>query len=398
MGVRELSTVVGAIQQPYQGAPAHRRIRSVSPDPRRRRRPFSRLVPLLVSFLASLLALEGLCRWRVHRLNQDTLAAAFAKPFEQSEAESATLADIIRPVANDRIAYELRPDLAGVPFKGAPLSTNSRGFRSPELPPEPAPGTVTIVGIGDSIQFGHGVGDGENYLDQLVELLRERAPDVAWRLVNTAVPGYNAVMEVETLERKALAFSPDLVIVGVCGNDYEPPVYVRDVEDVLDPGRSFLVEFVRERLADEEASERRAISHRGTWSEETGAEAPPRYAELYGQGPFEGALDRLRSLADEHDFRVLAFATVDYAAAPEMMASYARRGFPTVHLQPDLERHFEESTGAAFTWDAYPGSDFVVSRHNLHPSVLQHRLAAERLLAELEALGWIDALRERASR
>lgn len=395
MGLRGGRDAVGAIQQPYQGAQQRRRIRHVSPEPQRRR---GRLVPLLVSFLASVLVLEGLCRWRVQRENQSTLSAAFARPFVQSEAESATLADIIRPVANDRIAYELRPDLAAVPFKGAPLTTNSRGFRSPELPLEPPPGTVTIVGLGDSIQFGHGVGDGENYLDQLVELLRERAPDVAWRLVNTAVPGYNAVMEVETLERKALAFSPDLVLVGVCGNDYEPPVYVRDVEDVFDLGRSFLVEFVRERLSGESTSEREAISHRGTWSEEAGAEAPPRYAELYGAGPFEGALDRLSELAAEHRFEVLAFATVDYAAAPEMMASYGRRGFPTVHLQADLERHFEETTGAGFTWEAYPDSDLVVSRHNLHPSVLQHRLAAERLLAELEALGWIDALRERAKR
>lgn len=361
-------------------------------------RALQRSIALTGSLLVTVAVAELVCRVRVHRLNEESLDAAFSRPFQQSQEESATLADIIRPVTNDRIAYELRPGLQGIPFKGAPLSTDSRGFRSPEHPPEPGPSTVTIVGIGDSIQFGHGVGDGENYLDQLVVLLNERHPEVTWRHVNTAVPGYNTVMEVETLERKGLVFQPDLVLQGVCGNDYEPPVYVRDVDDVFDLSRSFFAEFLAERASGESATARRAreaISHRGTWSEESGSEAPPRYAELYGEAPFESALDRLAELSSTSGFEVLSFATVDYANTPEMMASCARRGFETVHLQGLLEEHYQTTRGEPFTWEGYTTSDLVVSPQNLHPSVLQHRMAAELLHSTLEESGWIERMKAR---
>lgn len=358
-------------------------------------RGLQRLLALTGSLVLTVLVAEVACRVRVHSLNEQSLEAAFSRPFQQSEEESATLGDIIRPVTNDRIAYELRPNLEGIPFKGAPLSTDSRGFRSPEHPPEPDPTTVTIVGIGDSIQFGHGVGDGENYLDQLVGLLNERHPERSWRHVNTAVPGYNTVMEVETLERKGLVFQPDLVLQGVCGNDYEPPVYVRDVDDVFDMSRSFFVEFLEERASGESATARRAreaISHRGTWSEESGSEAPPRYAQLYGEAPFEAALDRLAELSSNSGFEVLSFATVDYANTPEMMASCAKRGFGTVHLQGLLEEHFEATRGEPFSWEGYTTSDLVVSPQNLHPSVLQHRMAADLLYTTLLESGWIERM------
>lgn len=364
-----------------------------------RTRAWKRLGLVALSTLCGLAALEGLCRWHVHRIDQHTLEAAFALPFEPSATEQANLRDIIRPVANDRIAYELRPNLNAVEFKGAQVTTNSRGFRSPEIPATEPPSTVTIVGLGDSIQFGQGVADGECYLDQLVELLRERRPQVKWRLLNTSAPGYNTVMEVETLEEKALVFSPDLVILGVCGNDYSPPVYVRTARDVTDPSHSFLLEVLRERISGESSLAREsqeAIRYRSEWSRETGAEAPPRYAELYGPEPFETAADQLAGLAREHEFLVLAFATIDYGVVPEMMDSLNRRGFPQAHLQQTLERHYQSSTGEEFSWEGYANSELVVSEHDGHPSPLQHRMAAEHILARLEELKLVDALVERA--
>lgn len=55
-----------------------------------------------------------------------------------------------------------------------------------------------------------------------------------------------------------------------------------------------------------------------------------------------------------------------------------------------LARHFEESQGRPFEWGSYKDSDLVVSPGNLHPSVLQHALAAEKLLAQLEQTGLLE--------
>jgi len=305
----------------------------------------------------------------------------------------ANLADIIQLSENDRIAYELRPRLDSVVFKGRPVTTDSRGFRSPEIPDDGGDGALTIVGIGDSIMFGHGVGDGEFYLDHLRALLRERHPEVQWRVVNTAAPGYNTVMEVETLREKALRLDPDLVVLGVCGNDYAPPIYVRAEEDPLDPSRSFLIEFVRDRWREATGGPvavTRGLAHLGRWRKRRGEDpqrlAPPRYAGLYGRQAFLGALDRLRTLSHERDLPVIALATITYAEPPaednratQMLDDCRARGFHCLDMQPQLDAAVEAETGLPFSVATYRASDLVVSRRNGHPSVRQHRMVAEEL-------------------
>lgn len=367
-----------------------------TPDPSRRS-PWRRRTALLaVSTLVTLVAAEVAARVRAQLANRETLEAAFRAPQGLSAGQGqAALVDIIQPSTDDRIAYELRPGLSSVPFKARPVSTNALGFRSPEVAPA-GPDTVTILGIGDSIMFGHGVGDGETYLDRLGEILAAEHPHVDWRVINTAVPGYNAVMEVETLERKGLALEPDLVVLGVCGNDYAPPVYVRVADDVLDLSRSFFLDFLAEKLGGARPAHRdQALTHRETWGRESGLgseAAPGRYADLHGEGPFLGALDRLRELSGSHGFEVLAFATYDASAVPEMMAACAERGFPTVHLQPELEAYLQQATGQPFSWDLLLHSDLAVNPDNGHPSVKQHWMAARRLYLAMDELGLIEKL------
>lgn len=352
-----------------------------------------KLAVLGVSTVLTLAAAEGVCRLRVHRLDRQTLEAALAAPREVPAGQEATLGDIIRLHPDDRIAYELRPDQRAVRFKGRPLSTNSLGFRGPEVPPA-GPRTVTILGIGDSLLFGHGVGDGESYLDQLHDLLRAAHPDVDWRVINTGVPGYNTVMEVETLVQKGLAFEPDLVILGLCGNDYAPPTYVRVADDPLDPTRSFFLELLREKLAGEAPprSRREALSHRETWNREEGRDprdTPARYAELYGEEAFLDALDRLQRIAAEHGFPVLVFAINDAGDVPAMAAACAERGFPVARMHGLLVETLERETGKPFSWDLYMQSDLAVNPNNGHPSVRHNGMAARALLETLEERGWL---------
>lgn len=356
----------------------------------------TRLLALTASTLVTVVACEALCRLRVQRLNSETLQASLERPVAMSAGGQATLGDLIQLSPNDRIAYELRADLPGVTFKDRPVTTNSLGFRSTELPQEAGPDTVTIVGIGDSVMFGHGVGDGECYLDQLQGLLSRRHPERTWRIVNTGVPGYNTVMEVETLVQKGLAFEPDLVLVGVVGNDYEPPVYVRDALDPWDLSRSYLLEFVREKLdGGDEASHlrRTGMRHRGS------DEAPPRYANLYGEEAFQGAVRRLAALWDEHAFELLAFSNITYCEPPydhnrarEMLAYMTEAGLPALDLQYVLDAAMESRTGRAFAIEDYIRSDLVVSENNGHPSVLAHGLLAEVLYIELEKAGVLARL------
>ena len=165
-----------------------------------------KLTALCVSSVLTLLVAELLARYAAHRNNARTMSVAFEQDHELDPTQRIGLIDIIRMSPNDKIAYELKPDLSGIAFKGGALTTNAAGFRGVPIPDASAR-TVTIVGIGDSIMFGHGVSDDETFLHAMDRALRRAHPEVDWRIVNTGVPGYNTVMEVETLRTYA-CFEP----------------------------------------------------------------------------------------------------------------------------------------------------------------------------------------------
>jgi hypothetical protein len=358
-----------------------------------------RVAVLVLSLPLSLLAIEGVFRWRAWQLNHETLEEAFVVQPEVSPTGRVRFYDIIRPHPNDRIIFELRPDL-DVEFSGAHLTTNSLGFRGPELLPD-GPGTVTIVGLGASIMFGHGVADGQDFFTKLGRWLEIRHPDRRWRLVNTAVPSYNAVTKVEVLKEKGLAFEPDLVVLGIASNNLDLPNYVRVAEDPLDPGRSFLLDWFREQRAIEAETERRravlasvdknTLSWDGEVANDPG-KIPPQYRDLVGWEPFRRALDELARLSAERGFEVVVVANLEVDLAVQMLAEARQRGFHVVSAMQDLQAWIRDHDGAEFTLERYCRSPLVVNEENLHPSPMQHMLIAQRLGTELERLGVIDRL------
>jgi lysophospholipase L1-like esterase len=363
----------------------------------------AKLALSLGTTLLLLLVFEVGCRVQSHLQNQHVLSNALANRPEIAAGAPATFGDIIRLSLDDRIAYELRPDLRQVVFKGAQLTTNSRGFRAPEMPEAEPEGGVTIVGLGDSIMFGHGVGDGESFIDGLGELLAKHHPERAWRCINAAVPGYNTVMEVATLEQKLLVFDPDLVILGLCGNDFGPPNYVRIEEDVWDLSRSFLAEAVRARLDPDPRAEldrQSGLSFRRRWAEEQeGVAAPERYADLFGERPAMQALARLDELSEREGFEVLALLMYE-TAAPEhdasspdlkLLATCERLGFHTLNMQPQITPFVVKAKGE-FTWDLFVRTRLAANPSNGHPSAMLHTMTARTILAYLEESGALDTL------
>lgn len=361
-----------------------------------------------VSFTCGLFAIEVLLRFHAARENREALEHALREIVPPVEHAAAGLANIIRLHPDDRIAYELQPNLVQRTYRGARIDTNSRGFRGPEIEPARA-NTVTIVGLGDSIQFGHGVEESRTYLRVMEGVLAKRFPEVHWRVVNTAVPGYNTVMEVATLREKALDLEPDLVIVNICPNDFAPPRFVRRVEDVWTVRRSYLLDFVREHWSSSREAEVVTASHGGSPILQSGGDGwveresdgvrrvPERYRQLLGVEGYRAALDELSELASAHDFQVLFFTNYDWGNTHVMMAEAAQRGFECVSLMDELEAWFLRHQGQPFSEERYRRSPLVVSQQNFHPSALQHGMAARRLLRELNQRGILPRLLSRVS-
>jgi hypothetical protein len=362
-----------------------------------------RLLIVFGSTVVALLLGEVVMRVRAHFENRETLETALAQPVQLMKNGEAPLGGIIRLNSDARITYELKPNLSNVIFKGHVVNTDSRGFRSPELPDAKTPHTVTIVGLGDSMMFGQGVADGEAYLDELRRQLTAHHPEIDWCVVNTAVTGYNTVMEVATLETKCLSFEPDFVVMGVYSNDYDPPNYVREEDDVFDLGRSFLLELFQARLARKGVATP-GLVFRGTWEDENkGAEreAPKRYDQLHGPAAFASALDKLKGISDERKLPVLVLATVDFMQVVEMMQTAEARGLDTLHLQSMIEEYVSRSTlgrhsddtrttQRPFDWRDYENSDLVLNAEDVHPSAIQHRMVGEKLYQWLVEHGHVE--------
>jgi lysophospholipase L1-like esterase len=339
-----------------------------------------------LSTLVGLAVLEVALRARAHFAGPAGLGAA--PPGQVPPGGRARLGHVVRLSPDPRIVYELVPGL-DVTFLGVPLRTNADGFRGPVVPPSRMRPAVRVVGLGDSVMFGWGVSEEDAYLARLAPLLEAASPGVAWEVVNTAVPGYNTVMEVATLETKGLRYDPDLVILNFVGNDLGLPNFIEERPDVLSLRQSFLLGFVRSRLGGEPEQGRRLVGVppevRRFGGEADLARVPSRYRSLVGPQAFRAAVERLRDLAGTHGFEVVVLAhpeVLGYAgdAAREM-------GFALVE------------TGAAVrAWAHEHGLSHIqqppltLTPGDPHPSTIGHAIIAAVLADHLRSSGLAERL------
>lgn len=342
----------------------------------------------LASLLLTTAALEAALRLVAYRADQRALMAASEAP-APSPGRSVRLGHILRPSPDPRIVFELFPHLS-VRFLSHLLVTDERGFRiSPDTTAPSAP-LVRLVGLGDSVMFGWGVNASECYLARLVASLNTRRPSVGWTALNTAVPGYNTVMEVQTLRVKALEPPPDLVLLNFVGNDLRLPNFVLERRRYLSLRRSFLVGFVRSRLSPDAGDLSPRLTYLPRQQRPSEAErVPAELRGLVGLEAFEDALDELRELSEHHRFEVVVLA---HPTAPEFVRrAAARRGFLLVETGARV-RELALERGLSGAWEP----PLCLTAADPHPSALGHELIAEALLEALEASGLPERLAEDA--
>ncbi len=98
------------------------------------------------------------------------------------------------------------------------VAINGQGFRDVERSRERKGALDRIVVLGDSMVWGYGV---EN--DELFTILMERAHS-GLEVLNLGVSGYGTDQELLLLERDALRYRPDLIVVVVAENDFQTNV------------------------------------------------------------------------------------------------------------------------------------------------------------------------------
>lgn len=145
----------------------------------------------------------------------------------------------------------MRPN-AHIVWNGQPLTTNSFGYRTPEVAVPKPEGTFRIAVIGSSNTMGHGVGDDDSY-PRLLERWLNHAPGIdAGRpveVVNLAVSGDSPSQQLLRMQEDLQAYQADWILCDASVLDFSleeaqirwalrnkvpiPFAYVRDAVDRL---------------------------------------------------------------------------------------------------------------------------------------------------------------------
>jgi lysophospholipase L1-like esterase len=165
------------------------------------RRWLFRAIALLLGVTVSIIALEGLCRvFKPVYLGPPDYFSNFF-------------------IADAELGHKMAPNFKGLYQQDYELTytTNSFGLRDREFAPDPPPGVVRILAVGDSWTFGLGVDLSETWPKQLERALAERG--IKAEVINAGVSGYSTLTYSKVLRRFYDLYHPQLTVVMVCAND-----------------------------------------------------------------------------------------------------------------------------------------------------------------------------------
>ncbi len=211
---------------------------------------------------------------------------------------------------------------------------NSLGFRDVEHSVTKPADTVRIVALGDSFTYGVGADFAETYPARVALLLNGREgahPRI--EMVNFGLPRHFPALERATLERYALAFMPDIVMVAVLPNDVVDTQ--RGVEAVCVTASGYLVPCAAlrwNRLAQwlyPHSALARLILHRvDRFTDGTPAATDENL--FTNSGPFEAAWQTM-----EHDLEDMQRMAHAHGAAFVLVAVPQRPPWRPVHSYPE---------------------------------------------------------------
>lgn len=168
-----------------------------------------RALSVLVLVLGFLLLLEFTARLTI--LPLETVFSYKKLQCNQNHIVSSGLA---QPSSLEGVAYELRPNVRSC-FKGGRFNTNAFGMRDRNYDTRKAENAFRIAVIGSSWAMGSEVDDEDSYPEQLERKLNAENPAKTVEVLNFGVEDHGLCDMVGILKGRALAFSPDVVIVEV---------------------------------------------------------------------------------------------------------------------------------------------------------------------------------------
>jgi lysophospholipase L1-like esterase len=326
---------------------------------------------------------------------QDALEFSATEHPDPTTGPEMAMKGLVRASANPDMIYELKPNLCCI-YKGAPLETNSEGYRDREWTLVKAERTIRIAAIGDSVQFGPYLPIEKCYLRLLEDHFNAKAnaspglPRV--ETMNFAVPGYNSHQEAAMIREKVLLYAPDVLVVSYVGNDDQLPSFIEEISD--QGGSSGLLP--RSHLYQKIVSRSRARNRQLAREQPELAlseHIPERYRRMCGWPAVDRALRSISATARERGIKTLLTLYESEAGPAHEPNPRAGRHDAIARLTAEvgMERlDFLEIFGRVARERGW--KDIVplwLGPNNGHLNDVGHRLFASELARKLEDLGWV---------
>jgi lysophospholipase L1-like esterase len=182
-------------------------------DRQRRLRLLAKVIPVVMTVLFGLLALEIYARW------------LYSHPTMHFGLEMWKYArDLKLRAENAELSHRHRPN-AHAFLMGVDVRINALGMRDREITKAKPPGTYRILVLGDSTTLGWGVPSDQLYPKILEQRLNANPPSQQWtnyEVLNTGIGNYNTSQEVASFKERWLELNPDMVWIAWYINDAEP--------------------------------------------------------------------------------------------------------------------------------------------------------------------------------
>jgi hypothetical protein len=255
------------------------------------------------------------------------------------------------------------------------VSLNSHGHRDDEMPVDKPAGEHRILILGDSVAFGWGVDQWEDFPARLEALLRNEQGDL-WQVINTGVNGYNSEQEAIYIATEGIRFKPDIVLLVLVSNDADPvfdpnavtwrryPNWPSSLPELLDRARSVSYLYQATKLF-QRMEEVRPL----------GPNDPRPSVTDHPRWPV--ALDALKSIGRLCEREQIPLLVALLGADERAEDSLRLAGIATTSLGP--------------SWSNVVPQSRYVSRIDPHPSPAVHQQIAKQLMKELLDRGWLKA-------
>jgi hypothetical protein len=276
----------------------------------------------------------------------------------------------------------LKPGSKGL-LAGVPIYVNNLGFIDRDREFEKKANVFRIVVCGASVSMGNGVEQEKNYSTLLEKMLNERIPSRKYEVINLSMAGYRNKEVLEVLEKFALPFNPDMILIPE-SIDEEQVLNRRNIPKLTGRDRFFYIlerphtKFFLFRAFQNDIfpSMRRRIRDIQTkiWQAEDGQSKKEKRASRHEES-LRDYFKKIKNLTREKKVLILDLRTMRALHEKAAPNSYLKKlstefGFGFIHT-------YDEDYGPL-------ARDMLIFIGDVHPNAKAHRIYAEAIFKAIK--------------